>query len=46
MKQDYYGKEKSKRYVTTMVGAPKFVTKRYIWQVGITKAANLALRNY
>ena len=46
MKQDYYGQEKSKRYVTPMVGAPKFVTKHYIWQVGAKKLANLALPNY
>ena len=30
MKQDYYGPENSKRNVTPMAGAFKFVTMRYI----------------
>ena len=33
-KQEYYGQENSERYVTPMVGASHFVTKRYIWYVG------------
>ena len=28
---NYYGQENSERYVTRMVGALPFVTKRYIW---------------
>ena len=45
-KQDFYGQKDLERYVTPMVGAFQFVTKRYIWQVGAKKSSNLALRNY
>ena len=37
--------ENPEHYVTPMVSAIKFVTKRYIVKVGTTKSANLALRN-
>ena len=33
-KQDYYGQENLESYVTPMIGASHFVTKRYIWYVG------------
>ena len=42
--QDLYDQENLEHYVTPMVDAFQFVTKRYIRLVVIS--ANLALRNY
>ena len=42
----YYGQKDPKSYVTPIVGASEFVTKRFTWQVGTEKSTNVALHFY